>query len=176
MGTVLDLRRTDLRSNVLANPYWITSADIGIACDDKDAILFSFPITKLVSPGYGSGLILIHMMAFECITTYTANSDLLIGVGSIATDDVTTDGTITDVDVSEYFATADITLTGGAWSVPNGGDYLALLAAGTYSAYAQIVPADGTVLCIEAQVTCDTTLAAGSGRLHVLISEVPHVG
>jgi len=24
-------------------------------------------------------------------------------------------------------------------------------------------------------VTCDTTLAAGSGRLHVLISEIPNV-
>ena len=175
MGTVLDLRRTDLRSNVLANPYWITSADIGIACDDQDAILFSFPITKSVSPGYGSGLVLIHMMVFECITTYTANSDILIGVGSIATDDITTAGTITDVDVDEYYETGDISLTGGNFTAPSGGDFLGLLAAGTYTAYAQIIPADTTVLCIEAQVTCDTTLAAGSGRLHVLISEIPNV-
>jgi len=175
MGTILDLRRTDLRTNVLETPYWITSADIGIACDDLDTILFSFPVTGIIGPSYGSGLILIHMIAFECTTTYTANSDLLVGVGSIATDDITTDGTITDVDVDEYFETGDITLTTAAWSVPNGGDYLGLLVAGTYSAYAQIVPADSTVLCIEAQVTCDTTLAAGSGRVHALISVLPNV-
>lgn len=175
MGTVLDLRRTDLRSHIFETPYWITSANIGIACDDQDAILFSFPITALVSPGYGTGLVMIHTMVFECITTYTANSDILVGVGSIATDDITTAGSITDVDVDEYFETGDISLTGGNFTAPSGGDYLGLMAAQTYTAYAIIIPAATTVLCIEAQVTCDTTLAAGAGRVHALISEVPNV-
>ena len=110
-GTMLDLRRTDLRSNVLENPYWITSAEIAPAADDKDAVLFSFPITKSVSPGYGYNLILLHMMAFEVITAFDGTAVIIVGVGSIATDDITTAGTVTDVDENEYFEDGDIAET-----------------------------------------------------------------
>lgn len=172
MGTVLDLRRTDLRSNVLENPYWITSGEIGPAADDKDAILFSFPITKSVSPGYGNSLILIHQMVFEVVTAFDGTAVIVVGVGSIATDAVTTGGSITDVDVNEYFEDGDIAEDAIGWNVPSGGDYFTLMAAFTQTAYAQIVPADTTVLCIEAQLT-GGVITVGAGRLHVLISEVP---
>lgn len=177
MGTVLDLRRSDLRTNVLANPYWITSAEIDKDCVDQDAVLFSFPKTKSISPGYGEGIVLIHMMVFETVTAFDGTPDMLVGVGSIATDDITTAGTISDVDVDEYFETGDIALgTDNTFTSPSGGDYLGLLAAGTYTNYAQILPADATVLCIEAQLTEGGTITVGAGRLHVLISVVPHCG
>jgi len=174
VGTVLDLRRTDLRTGVLANPYWITSADIGIACDDKDAVLFSFPVTKSVSPGYGNNVILIHAMVYQVVTAYNGTSDILVGVGSLATDDVTTDGSITDVDVDEYFKTGEITVATPGYYVPATGDVVAIWAATTWANYAKIVPADSTVLCIEAQLT-GGTITTGAGRLHVLISVVPGV-
>ncbi|MEA3344588.1 MAG: hypothetical protein U9Q16_02830, partial [Patescibacteria group bacterium] len=102
-GTSLDLRRTDLRTNVLENPYWITSAELGTDADDQDAVLFSFPKTKSVSPGYGTNLILIHQVAFEVTTAYAGGTRVLtIGQGSLATDAVTTAGTVTDVDVDMY--------------------------------------------------------------------------
>ena len=173
-GTMLDLRRTDLRSNVLENPYWITSASIEKEADDKDAVLFSFPITKLVAPGYGNSLIILHMMTFEVTEAYVGGSpDILVGVGSLATDDITTDGAVTDVDVDEYFETGDITVATPAHYPPNGGNYLGLIAAQTFSAYASLVPADTTVLCIEAQLTSGEAITAGTGRLHVLLSVVP---
>ena len=43
--TIIDVRRTDLRTNVLENPYWITSGEIDKSHDDKASLLFSFPIT-----------------------------------------------------------------------------------------------------------------------------------
>ena len=175
MGTVLDLRRTDLRTNVLENPYWITSADIGIACDDQDAILFSFPITGIVGPSYGEGVVLIHAVVYEVITAYNGTPDILVGVGSIATDDITTAGSITDVDVDEYFQTGEITVATPGYYYPGTGDIVAILAANTFGAYGKIVPADSTVLCIEAQLT-GGVITTGAGRLHVLISEVPIVG
>ena len=175
-GTMLDLRRTDLRSNVLENPYWITSGEINPACDDKDAVLFSFPITKLVSPGYGAGLILIHQMAVEVITAFDGTAVIIVGVGSLVTDDITTDGIVTDVgSVDEYFQDGDIVEEAIGWNVPSGGNYFALMAAFTQTAYAQIVPADTTVLCIEAQLT-GGEITVGAARVHVLISEIPAAG
>ena len=175
MGTVLDLRRTDLRTGVLENPYWITSADIGVACDDQDAVLFSFPITASVSPGYGAGLVLIHALFYEVVTAYNGTSDILVGIGSIADDTVTTAGSISDQDVDEYFQTGEITVNTPGWYTPGTGDIVALWASGEPTAYAQIVPADSTVLCIEAQLT-GTSPTTGAGRVHVLISELPFVG
>jgi hypothetical protein len=173
-GTVLDLRRTDLRTGVLANPYWITSADIGVACDDQDAVLFSFPITKSVSPGYGAGMIIIHALFYEVVTAYNGTSDILVGVGSLATDAVTTAGAITDKDVDEYFQTGEITVNTPGWYTPATGDVVALWASQEYTPYASILPADSTVFCIEAQLT-GTSPTTGAGRVHVLISEVPFV-
>lgn len=175
MGTMLDLRRTDLRDNVLENPYWITSGEINPACDDQDAVLFSFPITKLVAPGYGSSIVLIHQMAVEVITAFDGTAVIIIGVGSLATDDITTAGTVTDVDVDEYFEDGDIAEDAIGWNVPSGGDYFTLMAAFTQTAYAQIVPADTTVLCIEAQLT-GGAITVGAARVHALISHIPAVG
>lgn len=174
MGTVLDLRRTDLRTSVLENPYWITSADIGIACDDQDAVLFSFPVTGLVGPSYGNSLILIHAMFYQVVTAYNGTSDILVGVGHIATDDVTTSGTIDDEDVDEYFQTGEITVATPGFYTPGTGDVVALWAAGTWGEFAQITCVDTDVKCIEAQLT-GGTITTGAGRLHVLISVVPVV-
>ena len=175
-GTMLDLRRTDLRSHVLENPYWITSSIIAPAADDQDAVLFSFPIAPGVgvSPGYGNSVILIHQIILEVVTAFAGGTvDMLVGVGSIATDAAVTGDTVTDVDVDEYFATTDHTLGTAACYFPTGGDWLTIAAANTFAAYGKIVPADATVLCIEAQLTSTATITAGRGVIHVLISEVP---
>ena len=174
-GTVLDLRRTDLRSNVLSNPYWITSGEISPDCDNKDAILFSFPKTASISPGYGSCIVLVHMMVVEVVTAFNGTAVIVIGTGSITSDAITTSGLITDITVNEYFEDGDIAEDTIGFNVPSGGNYLALLAAGTYSVYAQIVPADTTVICIEAQLT-GGTITTGSAYVHVLISQIPAVG
>lgn len=176
-GTMLDLRRTDLRTNVLMNPYWITSAELNSDADDQDAVFFSFPITKSVSPGYGTNLILIHQVAFEVTTDFAGGTiALTIGQGSIATDDITTAGTVTDVDVDMYILSADITTGTAGWYLPTTGNTSAWLtdsAAGTFTTDITIVPADATVLCVTGYLTSDAAITAGAGRVHMLISEIP---
>ena len=176
-GTSLDLRRTDLRTNVLENPYWITSAELTPDADDQDAVLFSFPITKSVSPGYGNNLILIHQVAFEISTAFVGGTlALTFGQGSLATDAVTTAGTVTDVDVDMYILSADITFATPGWYLPTTGNTSAWLTdseAGTFTTDITITPADTTVLAVVAYLTSDAAITAGAGRLHMLISELP---
>lgn len=176
-GTVLDLRRTDLRSNVLENPYWITSASLAPAADDQDAVFFSFPITKSVSPGYGNNMIFIHQVAFEVVTAFTGGTlALTIGQGSLATDAVTTAGTVTDVDVDMYILSADITIATPGFYMPTTGNtsaWLTDMAARTFTTDITIVPADTTVLCVTGYLTSDAAITAGAGRVHMLISEIP---
>jgi hypothetical protein len=176
-GTILDLRRTDLRTNVLENPYWITSAEITPDCDDQDAVLFSFPITKSISPGYGNNLIFIHQVAFEITTAFAGGTVALdIGQGSLATDAVTTGGTVTDVDPDMYLLDADITLGTKGWYLPTSGHttaWLTDIAAKTFTTNITITPADATVLAVVAYLTSTDTITAGAARFHMLISELP---
>lgn len=175
MGTVRDLRRPDLRTGVLANPYWITSADIDVNCDDQDAVLFSFPIVGIEGPSYGNTVILIHAIFFEVTAVYDGTSDMLIGTGHLLTDDVTTSGTIDDEDVDEYFQSAEIDLTTKGWYTPATGDIVALWAAAAWAEWASITCIDDDVVCIEAQLT-GTSPTTGGGRVHALISVIPSVG
>ena len=184
-GNGIDLRRTDLRSNVLENPYWITSAVMTAAViDTYDAVLFSFPKVKSVSPGYGKSLICIHAAALEvCVGVTGGSAVITIGLGSIADDvslgtigipgsgdvaDITADNFIQDTDLVEatagYYAPL---LTGGAYGVAMG----AMNDFDTANTAIAITPADATVICVVAYQTGTPT--AGSYRFHMLISEVP---
>ena len=177
MATMRDLRRTDLRANVLETPYWITSAELTFLSDDDKAVLFSFPVTKLVSPGYGTNLIFIHEVAFEVTDPYVGGTRVLtIGQGSIATDDITTGGTVTDTDAAMYILNADITLGTAGWYLPTSGigsPWLTDMTANTFTTNITILPVNGTVLCVTAYLTSDDAITAGAGRVHMLISELP---
>ena len=180
MGTSLDLRRTDLRSNVLENPYWITSGEITKACDDQVAVLFSFPITKLVAPGYGNNLILLHDIVVEYNEAFAVAADITLDIGqySLATDDITTGGTATLVDIDMYYDDVDgsADCAGTALNVPDSTSaWLTAKAAGTWGANQSIIPADTTVLCIAATLTSTSPVTAGSAYVHILISEIPVV-
>ena len=184
-GNGIDLRRTDLRSNVLENPYWITSGVMTAAViDTYDAVLFSFPTTKSVSPGYGTNLVCIHAAIMEvCIAVTGGTAVITVGLGSIVSDaalgtigapgtadvtDITVDNFVQDADMTEetpgYYAGA---LAGGAYAVAIG----ACADFDTGNTAIAITPADSTVICVVAYQSGTPT--AGHYRLHMLISEVP---
>ena len=168
---VIDYRRTDVRSNTLWNPYWITSAEIDEAdCEDKTAILFSFPATK-----YGNLLIVekICIQITEAMATGTEAVD--VGLFTLATDAVTTGGVCTVTDQDEYIKTADVTCDtlGTYWAATS--DWLTVRASAIEDAVTLITPADATVQCIGAFMSSNTTLTAGKARVHALILEVPTV-
>jgi hypothetical protein len=179
-GTMLDLRRTDLRSNVLTNPYWITSGEITNACDDQDAVLFSFPITGLVSPGYGNTKLIVMECCLEVVTLFAGGTiAFTIGKGSLATDDVTTSGVSTDVDVDEYWeatdGAADI-IAAGYHFPTNGSNWVTDRIAGVGGEGYIITPADTTVPTVVAYLTSSAAITAGSAYFHMLIAEVPTIG
>jgi len=176
-GTGLELRRNDLRSNVLENPYWITSGSLEKGADDLDAVLFSFPITGIgFAPGYGTNLIKIHDFLFEIVTGYVGGTPVLtIGLGSIASDGVIT--TVTDITVDNFILNADLTLATPGWYGPTTGNTSAWLTAmvtgPSFGTAVCITPAATTVICVTGYLTSDAAISAGAGRAHMLISEVP---
>ena len=188
-GNGVDLRRSDLRSNVLENPYWITSAEMVAAdIDTYDAVLFSFPIgaAAVSNPSaiYGNRLICIHAFALEVVVPVTGGTPVItIGLGSLVTDDacgtLAAPGTddITDITVDNFVQDAAVVegtagfyapvLTGGAYGVAVG----AMTNFDTANTAIAVTPADGTVICVVAYQTGTPT--AGSYRANMLISEIP---
>jgi hypothetical protein len=170
MATMLDLRRTDLRDSVYASPYWISSGRISATdpIKDKGAVLFSFP--------KAGQIILIHEVVFQVEVVFTAGTTCTIGSGSIATEAITTDGTVTNVDVDEYMLAADITLTTLGYYGPTtgtGSDWLTTTVSHTYAAPRFILGAAATVPVVYTVVTNAGAIAAGAGRLHMLITNIP---
>lgn len=182
-GEMVDYRRTDLRSNVLENPYWISSLEMDEAdIEDKIAIPFSFPIgvaaTKGPSACYSCGLVLLHEFIIEVTEDFAGGTPTLnIGQYSIATDDITTGGATSDILTPVYYGATD-----GAADVTTAGIYVPDHTDANWwddrvgqlwSTNSWIIPADGTVLCIGIAAASNTTLTAGKLVLHALISEVP---
>lgn len=166
--TAIDYRRTDERNHVWLNPYWISSGImVGADCEDKGAILFSFPKVKKFY---------IEQVVLQVVTAFTANTTITIGYGTLATDAVTTGGDITVVDADEYLLNADITIGTAGWyaaTTANTSDWLTAKAAGTHAAPYVLTGAATSVPVIYASMANAGTIAAGTARLHVLLTEIP---
>lgn len=173
MATIVaqDLRRNDLRRDISYSPYWVTSGIITNACDDKGALLFSFPLRGGVDRRF-----LIHEIGLEVITPFAGGTvAMTVGSGTLATDAITTGGNITIVDADEYILNASLTLGTAGYYPPltaSTSDWLTARAA--HSAEVQyVICADTTVPCIYAALTSDAAITAGAARVHALISKVP---
>jgi hypothetical protein len=167
--TILDYRRTDQRIQTLENPYWITSGVVSaVAADDLGALLFSFPNAGEV--------IVVRDVVVENIVAITAATTIDVGLGSLATDAVTTAGVLTVVDDDEFIKNADTVLTAATcWgsTTSNTSDWLTAAAANTYAAPRVIVGAATTVPCVYALVANAGTISAGTFRVHMLITRIP---
>ena len=172
---MIDLRRTDIRKNVLENPFWMTSGEITLAGDDLASVLFSFPITTSVSPGF-RGVVLLHDMCCQIITAFAGGTITLdIGACTLATDAVTTGGDTTDVDVDEYIDNTEITHGTPAVYFPATGDWITARLLNTWLAPSIVEPADTTVPAIAAYLASDAAITAGVARVHLLVSVVPEI-
>lgn len=166
--TVVDYRRTDLRTNVLHNPYWISSAEmVGADCEDKVGIAFSFPTAGLVT--------LVMAVYLQITVGFTANTTINVGSHTLATDVVTTGGVATTVDVDDYLPTADISdVTAAGLIQAATGDWVTAVAAGT-GAVLYIVGAATTVPAVGVAFANAGTIAAGKCRVHMLVTQIPSV-
>ena len=169
--TMIDYRRQD-QMRTLWTPYWITSNPVSaVDSDDLAAVVFSFPAAK-----YGNSVIKILECACQ-VTTICAGGTITVDVGSatIATDAVTTAGTVTLVDADEYVATAHITSGTAGLYWCQGSDWLTAALLGTNQGAEIITPADATVPCVAVYVTSDDTITAGVVRVLMQIMEVPKI-
>lgn len=87
-----DLRRTDVRTNVRINPFWIVSAEFGFADTNDNAVLFGFPLA--------GGDLFVHEVMVVISAGFTANNAITgIGYGTI-----TAAGVLTATDGTRYMA------------------------------------------------------------------------
>ena len=170
-----DYRRTDVRRNTLANPYWLTSLEIDWAdCEDKAAVLFSFPLAKY--PDF----IFMHQ-AMVLLTEAVAGAGTVVldlGIYTLALDSDTTGGTETTlVDVNRFIDTGAFTLaTPALYHQDAAATGIGTeMAAGAFStAISVLTPVDADVPAICATMSDGAaTLTGGSAIFYVLISEVP---
>jgi hypothetical protein len=169
---IQDIRRPDLRTSVLGNPFWLSSGvfDVteGDAPDDKSVLLFSFPTADQ--------FIFIEQVIMEIITAFTSGTTIDLGLSTLATDAVTTGGVVTDVNQDAFLEAADITATtigfyhaaaadGNAWLT-------AKIAAVPTSPY-MLTGAATTVPTVTLECYNSGTVAAGKCRVHFLITKFP---
>ena len=172
--SMLDLRRTELRTTTLENPFWMTSAEINKDCDDTEAVLFSFPAEG--GWVHTRGLILVTAICCEVITAFAGGTITLdIGYGTIPLESTTTGGTVTETDVDEYIDNTEITHGTPGVYFPVATDFVTALAAATFVAPVSIIPANATVPVIYAKLLSDATITAGTARVHALVHRVPLV-
>lgn len=177
--TAVDKRRNDLRTNILDNPWWISSAVVDVitdAVEDKAVQLFSFPVAGRVTWVLG-----VLFQVVSAITVDAGTALCTVGLGSLATDIITTGGVVTDVDQDSYLLTADITFGTAGFYMPlsaHTSTWLTSQMGGTVTNLASqfIVGAATTVPCICAYPSnAGGALTAGKFRVHLLVTEVPGV-
>jgi len=166
----IDLRRSDERSNVRLNPFWMTSAPITLAATNKDALLFSFPAAK--------GVVFLHEIIFRVETLFAGGTpSITIGYGTLAS---LTDSAWTVVDATRFMVSTEITeatagyYPAGAIAIDGdgavtGSDFAIAKSDGTIGDLI-LEGADTTIPCIYAAVA--TGLTSGQGRLLVLASRI----
>jgi hypothetical protein len=164
-----DLRRTDLRTNVRINPFWIVSAEFGALDTNDDAVLFGFPLV--------GGDYFVHEVLVVVGTNFTEAD----GVTGIGYGTITAAGVLTDTDDTRFMVAAEITANSAA-TYPGGA--IAMDADGviTGSDWA-IAKAEGTIgNLIIAGADYDslpviyapikTGQSAGVARLHMFVSRL----
>jgi len=180
MANVLDLRRTDLRTTVLENQYWITSAHmVAATVDAKVAILFDFPITLIASSlcpvCYGNSKIIIHEMVLEVNTIFAGGVPALV-IGQHTIDLQTTLAYTDDIDPNCFAEAIDgsgLSEAAGLYPLHATSAYDTNRVLMQHHATYTITPTDTSVPGITASYSGGVT--TGSSFLHVLISHVPVV-
>ena len=167
---IQDVRRTDERTNVLGNPFWLSSglvdASASAAIDDKYVILFSFPTA--------GQFIFIEQVIVEVISAFTAGTTFSVGLCSLATNAITAGGVGTTIDDDEFVEAADITATTAGYYHPasaSGNDWLTAKIAAVPTAPYMLTGAATTVPAVMMVAANAGTIAAGKCRVHMFVNK-----
>jgi hypothetical protein len=172
VAIIQDCRNPAQRTNVLENPFWISSgivdATASAAIDDKVILLFSFP--------KASQQVLVLNFCTQVITEFTAGTTGIVGYYTLATDAVTAGGVATIVGSGNQLEeTTNTTYTTAGFYFPvAAADATQYRIAGTPTANADwIVGAVSTTYCICATFANAGTIIAGKCIYHALVTIIP---
>jgi hypothetical protein len=162
-----DVSRSDQRTNVRVNPFWIKSAEITLAMmnaatTNKIHGLFRFPAAL--------GTFFIHEVWCQIVTGFDGTTPT-IDIGLYTLDAPATDLTYTVVDTDEYIASGEITSATPGWYPGVATDFSVAKITTPAAALLIITGADTVQPCITADLLCaahDNT--TGSARIHILVS------
>jgi len=144
------------------------------AIEDKACILFSFPVARRMT--------VVHDFMLEVVEALAVDAGaalLTVGLGTIATDAITTGGNVTTVDVDSYILSASITMGTAGYYHPlsaSTSTWLTSQMGGTVTQLAsQYIKGAATDVPVVAAYASNAggTLSGGSFRVHMLISELP---
>jgi hypothetical protein len=136
----------------------------------RGLVLFSFPV---LGRRY-----MIQECQLQLIEAFTTNTQIYIGLGTIATDLITTGGLMVNSDFNAYFNNTDITIATPAYYGPTSSTWYTAAGLCGSTSPRVITGAVATVPVIYAIVINSTNaapaaIAAGQFRLHLQIAIVP---
>jgi hypothetical protein len=167
--TIQDYRRTDLRVNTSGEPFWIRSKTVDghevSGLKDKACVLFSFPID--------GQQILIREIAVHVLRGFTTSTTLEVGTYTLATENVSTNDTATEVVDNAFVQSGDITATSVGWYYPTVGDFVDSRKTGvTIEGGTLLVGASTTVPAVVVSPKV-ATIIIGQVQVCMLISIIP---
>lgn len=129
MSTIQDYRRTDLRTNVSGEPFWIVSKVVDgheqSGLKDKACVLFSFPDA--------GKQIIIREIAVHVMRAFTTGTTLELGLFTLTSDGLSTNDTATEVDDNGFVEYTDIQPEVVGWYYPSKGGFVDVRGAGMIS-------------------------------------------
>ena len=167
---ILDLRRNDLRRATPNGPFWMTSGEVNADSDDLAGLLFSFPKANT--------RYIIHQILADVTEAFAGGTvACTVGRGTLATDDITTGGDVTIVDVDEYLDATDLsTMAAISMLFATASDAgVAIVANNGLVDVIAITGAAATVPAIYAKLTSDAAITAGKFRVKMLVSEISDI-
>lgn len=167
--TVQDYRRTDLRTNLGGDPFWIMSglidgADVS-GLKNKACVLFSFPTANQQ--------IIISGIMVNVLTAFTTTTTLELGLCTLATDAVTTGGVATVTNDDAFVEAGDITATTIGRYYPTAGDFVDSHVSGTFIEGGNLIVGASTDVPAIAIFPKVATIIVGQVQVMMLISIIP---
>ena len=131
----------------------------------KPVLLFSFPVA--------GKRVVIHEVAVQVVTAFTATTEFILGDGTIATDVITTGGVLTTVAKSSFVLNGATLATPAYYGPGTTSAWYTAAGLNGFTSPRTLLGAAATVPCIMGFFGNAAVIAAGALRVHLLVSYIP---
>ena len=169
MSTIQDYRRTDLRTNVSGEPFWIVSKVVDGHeqnwLKDKACVLFSFPDA--------GKQIIIREVAVHVMRPFTTGTTLELGLYTLASDGLSTNDTATVIDDDAFVEATDIQAEVAGWYYPSKGGFVDARGSGIISDGENLIVGAATTVPAIAISPKVATIITGQVQVAIYVTYVP---